>query len=288
MAETIHSEVCTPMFGCLLVDGCEDDNNVGKDIFSMVLDDAATKTRFDRREEHIWNEQSTERVRRRMSKRYSRPIFREPGSKIRNKSLRKIDHDRYTRKRDKEIEKSSDLLNRVFGEHQSTYVFSNPSEVEEQTIKDSSCRAKNSESVVSRPVDRYNVRATNQSVIVGTRLLQRMQKLQRQRGRHVCVRDSDIDSESESVVSVSDLDSLESKKLRRNTPQRNLYSLRKEIDTIVGSSLDKMEKSESEKEERQEWTTSDGCVADGCVSFLHDGGPGMQDFFNDVKAYWIL
>eukprot|EP00536_Pseudo-nitzschia_multiseries_P010023 jgi/Psemu1/288847/fgenesh1_pg.293_\ len=299
----VHGEICTPMLGCLVLDVFDRDQAVGKDavsedIFGMVLDGKTLKMKDDRRE-NLWVKQSPERSKRRISKRYSRPIFKEPGSKVPKKTSRNIDDDRHfeeTRwKRDMEIEKSSDLFIRVFGKGQSTYMFSSTAKDEERT-KEGSCDSNNLERVVSRPLGRYNIGATNESIIIGTRLLQRMQKVRRQGERQQYVRDSGADSDCGSVVSVSDIDNLEEKTLRSNTSRKNLHSLREEIDVIVSSSLQKSEKSpsekeerqECEKEERQEWTKSDGCVSDGCVSFLEDGGSGMQDFFNDMKAYWTI
>ena len=71
--------------------------------------------------------------------------------------------------------------------------------------------------------------------------------------------------------------------LRRKISERDLKLLHREIGLMVSDYVD--QRVMSQNEERQGWGSGDGCTSAGCISYLRDGGPGMQEFLNDVKAY---
>jgi hypothetical protein len=250
------------------------------DVFDIVFDGNLSDTEDNGIEDEII-QKLVARVGRRVSKKYIRPIFKEPGSKIsQNTDQTKNDYQQYgtipSKLRKRKSGKRLNIVNPVFYRSQN-----NPSTIakdEEEVIQPSLYHRL--EYIVGEPIERHEFNNGNTPITLRTRLVHIMSIL----NSH-----ADTDSGS-SVASVSDLDSLEANTLRRKKHGTDLNLLRQEIKKIVSSSLDRREPEVSKKsplskdEERQgyEGCTSEGCTSHGCV-FLEDGvGP----FISDMKELW--
>ena len=232
------------------MNGHNRDQISGCHVFGMIFD-GQLPNEEDRKGGGKVFAQPAVRVKRRLSKKYIRPIFKEPGSKIPKKNNEKTDHNgqyattRITRNR--EIEQRSNIVDRIFGEDRSRDYFSTIAEDEEQIIQ-SSYSASRLEHIVGKPVDRYELDDKDDSITLRTRLLPKIRAVRQQR-RQSYTRNSDVYTGCDSsVVTVSDLDNLEAKTLLR---KNDLSLLRNEINIIVSDSLDERDSKPSERLKNQ-------------------------------------
>ncbi|MGK3738571.1 MAG: hypothetical protein ACI8RD_000962 [Bacillariaceae sp.] len=266
------------------------------------------------------------RVKRRgVSKKYTKPIFKEPGSKIPQKNnknssnnnnninneITEHNNKHYIIRRNRESKQRSRIVAKLFGEDQSQDNF--PSIAEdgaEKAIQPSSYNKARLEQIVGKPIERHGFDAAaaidrtdnNSSITLGTRLVQKMREVkQPARAR----RSQDFDCGS-SVVTVSDLDNLEAKTLRRRnkTPpfepaRSDLSLLHREINVIISSILDERDSEPSERSENLNHHQDSGrlelvLVGDTAnkksiteeENECSDGFAPLQSCIDDFKAYW--
>jgi hypothetical protein len=265
------------------------------------------------------------RVKRRgVSKKYTKPIFKEPGSKIPQKNNKNNNHNNYNNnnnqitehnnkhcsiRRSRESKQRSRIVAKLFGEDQSQDYF--PSIAEdgaEEAIQPSSYNKARLEQIVGKPIERHGFdaaaaaatdRTDNTTITLGTRLVRKMREVkQPARAR----RSQDFDCGS-SVVTVSDLDNLEAKTLRRRNKtlpfehaRSDLSLLHREINVIVSSILDERDSEPSERSENPNHHQNSGPVPVGDTASkkstteegneCSDSFAPLQSCIDDFKACW--
>ena len=252
------------------------------DVFDVVFDGNLSDIEvFDMEDEII--QKPVAHVGRRVSRKYARPIFKEPGSKIsQNTDQTKNDYQHHRtiplKFRKREIEQRRDIVKSALYRSEKNSSTTYKDEDKDQFIQPSLYHKSRLECIVGRPVERHDFNNGKSPIKLQTRLVHIMSKLYRRKSRsNIQTSYANTDSES-SVASVSDLESFEAKTLRRRRTDLNL--LRQEINKIVSSSVDRREPEVSKtsplskNEERQEY---EGCTSHGCA-FLEDGvGPLISD-----------
>lgn len=272
----------------------------GTGAFNMTIHKRKSNDTMDDLKDGSHTVHTIEPMRRKPSKDYQRYLYKEPGSRV-------IDSDRQLRcRRNREIERSSDVMRRVFGEGRARDFVTYGTLGGQRSVTESLYSGSRLGRIVGKPVDRHNFVRANKSTIIGTRHLQKKQNLNQQ-VKQPNARVFDIDADCSSVVSVSDLDNLEAKALRRDRApleltRQDLHSLRREINSIVSTSLDERvyndkvgskrgymhDRALADEELREGWGTTEGCATDGCVHFLNDGRSGVQEILDDMKEYWTV
>ena len=252
--------------------GLNTEKRIACDVFDVVFDGNLSDIEDSDMEDGII-QKPVARVGRRVSRKHTRPIFKEPGSKIsKNTDQIKNDYQHYrtlpSTFRKRESEKRRNIVKPAFYRSQNFSSTIDKDENEEQFIQPSLYHKSRLECIAGRPIERHEFNNGNTPSTLRTRLVHIMSKLNKRKNRSQ-MQNSYAESDSESSVSsVSDLDSLEAKTLRRRRTDLNL--LRQEIKKIVSSSVDGREPNE----ERQGY---EGCTSHGCA-FLEDGvGPFISD-----------
>lgn len=247
------------------------DESSMRSVFDIVLDEGVSDSE-DVGIEYERVHKLSPRSSRRISKKYIRPIFKEPGSKI----PKKLNH----------IE--SDLQYGTIPTNLKTQSFYD----NEEGIRQALYYPSRLEYIVGKPIERYRYIKGDNPVTLRTRLVQNISIIN-QNDILSCKLNSYADPDcGSSIASASDIERLEAKKLRRRSERRGLNPLRQEINRIVSSNLDVRDPEVSRRfpqiladsEGREGF---EGCASHGCVNFLEDGvAAGVQDLINDMKEYW--
>ena len=293
------------------VGGVPLDERSGGHVIDMILDEMLS----DSDDEEMGRRRirtPAVRMKRGISKKYVRPIFKEPGSKLPSKTSQ---IDDYERRHATTVptaywnsEKKSNIAYPTLYRFPAYY--SSMTENENQVIQPALHRETRLEYIAGTPGERYSYSNADSPITIRTRLLRKLTRLQQSYKRNS---DSDFGDCGSSVGTLSDLENLEAKPLfGRNDPlpkndRSNLNSFRQEINRIVTSSSVRRDSHQVRKriwlrrvgdngqsladdEEREEPApkkSNEGCTSNGCAFFLEEGiRSGMQDIINDVKNYW--
>ena len=255
-----------------------DDNSV-VNMFDIILDETFSDTEYTGIDDERYYKNLL-RTNRRVSKRYVRPIFKEPGSKSSQKSYETFnDNQQYGSIPLNWKRAIENLPNIVSPSYQTQTESSTLNNDDVDHFRPSTYQSR-LEYIVGNPIERHKFNNRDNPVTLRSRFLQRQNWV-----------NSSTDTES-TIAAMGDIDILETKKLRPSSTADggDLSLLRQEINRIVSSNLDARDPEGSKRSSKrlndfddEEREGYEGCASHGCVGVRTE----LQDLINDMKEFFV-
>ncbi len=274
--------------------GVETHDSSVVNVFDIVLGENISDGEYngieDERHHHLLSRNSNRKV----SRKYVRPIFKEPGSKMKKANEMPFDQRPHVTIPMKLKRTSANVphiacpATRRIQNDSSPTIYKDDGDLFQSSLYHTS----RLEYIVGNPIERHELKGRNKPVTLRSGLVQRCHQ-ERLSHLHYVYNNPNIEGP---IASPSDIDVLEAKILRPKIASTKeggqLNILRREINRIVSDSVDEEELEGRnglprifdivEYEEREGY---EGCASHGCAGFLESGNE-LQDLINDMKEYW--
>jgi len=268
-----------------------DDSSV-VNVFDLVLGENGSDGEYNGIEDERYHKIHARNTNRRISRKYVRPVFKEPGSKLRKTTEIPFEQRQYAtipvkvKRTSGNLTIASPVSSRGLNNSPTIY------KDDENLFQSSLYHTSRLEYIVGNPIERHEFKKRNKTVTLRSGIEQRYNH---DRLSHLHHAYNNPKTEGP-IATMSDINVLEAKILRpkicsTRTEGGQLNVLRREINKIVSCNLDEADggrgfprifETVNYEESREDY---EACASHGCAGFLQSGNE-LHDLINNMKEYF--